>query len=69
MHVKGRGGVQSAAMVDELQVPPGRRTVLASATHAEVPVGAVVEDDEAASGHDVALLSAGEISGEYPGKY
>src|SRR5437879_5469804 len=68
VHVKGRGrrGVQSAAMVDVLQMPPGRRTGLASATHAEVPVGAVVEDDEAAPGHEVAgrRLAPGEISGE-----
>src|SRR5437899_8680482 len=61
VHVKGRGrcGVQSAAMVDVLQMPPGRRTLLASTTHAEIPVSAVAEDDEAAPGHEVALIRNG----------
>ena len=69
VHVKGRGHRgrgprRIAAMVEVLQVPPGRRAVLASATHAEVPVGATVAEDEATPGHEVALLGAGEISGE-----
>src|SRR5581483_2544176 len=45
--------VQSGAMVDVLQMPPGRRAVLAAAADAEVRLGAEVED-KAAAGHEVA---------------
>src|SRR5258708_29234591 len=46
--------VQAVAVVDVLQMPPGRRTVLAAPADTEVRLVAV-EEDEAAAGQEVAL--------------
>src|SRR5436190_18847053 len=46
--------VQPDAVVDVLQMPPGRRAVLAAASDAEVCIGAGIADDEAAAGQEVA---------------
>ena len=48
--------VQSRAVVDVLEMAPGRRAVLASAADAEVRLRAAVTDDEAAAGQEVAGL-------------
>ena len=45
--------VQAAAVVDVLQVSPGRRAVLAAAGDAEIRLGPVI-DDESAAGQEVA---------------
>src|SRR5439155_14571921 len=44
----------AGAVVDVLQVPPGRRAVLAAAADAEIRLGAV-NDDESAAGQEVAV--------------
>src|SRR6266436_8562184 len=54
----GPVNVQARVMVLVLQMPPGRRAVLASASDAEVCLGAAIADDEAAAGQEVALPSA-----------
>src|SRR5439155_20333779 len=50
----GRVDLQAYAVVNVLQMPPGRRSVLAAARDAEVRLGTIV-DDEAATGQEVAL--------------
>src|SRR5947208_3733910 len=47
--------VQTQVVIDVLQMPEGRRTVLAAAADTEVRPGAV-EEDEAAASHKVAVL-------------
>src|SRR2546428_1491748 len=59
----GPVNVQARAVVDVLQVPPGRRTVLAAPTDAEVRLVAV-EEDEAAAGQEVALPGKRGAAGE-----
>src|SRR5438876_9413066 len=61
----GPVNVQARAMVDVLQMPPGRRAVLASAPDAEVCLGAAIADDEAAAGQEVALPSARGAAGQH----
>src|SRR6266705_2621545 len=55
--------VQARAVVDVLQMPPGRRTVLAAPADAEVRLVAV-EEDEAAAGQEVALPGKRGAAGE-----
>src|SRR5260221_3807167 len=61
LHVRGDAGpvnVQADAVVDVLQMSPGRRAVLASAPDAEVCLGAGAAEDEAAAGQEIALPSS-----------
>src|SRR6266581_3482029 len=56
--------VQAYAVVDVLQMPPGRRAVLASASDAEIRLGAGVADDETAAGQKVAHPGIRGAAGE-----
>ena len=57
--------VQSHPVVDVLEVPPGRRAVLASAPDTEVCLRAAVADDEPAAGQEVALPRIRGAAGEH----
>src|SRR6266699_1442536 len=59
----GPVNVHTEPVVDVLQMPPGRRTVLAAPADAEVRLIAV-EEDEAAAGQEVALPGKRGAAGE-----
>src|SRR5689334_17857278 len=68
LHVRRDAGpvnVQVHAVVDVLQMPPGRRAVLASAPDAEVGLGARIPDDETTARQEVALPGTCRSAGEH----